>query len=368
MFEYLSHWIVQVFVVVFITLLGAFIQKIVMNRIHNRLLKTNNFWDNVLVDSIQAPLHGFIWLIGIAFAAQIVQAETDAAIFSMIEPLRYIGVISLFTWFLIRFVKRAETNLLEKNKKFDKTTADAISKILRASILITSTLVTLQTLGVSVSGILAFGGIGGIAIGFAAKDLLANFFGGFMLYMDRPFSVGDWIRSPDRQIEGTVEHIGWRLTRIRTFDKRPLYVPNSLFATISIENPSRMTNRRIRETIGVRYDDVDQVAPILEGVREMLKAHPEIDTTKTLMVHLDQFGPSSLDFFIYTFTKTTVWTRFHEIKEDVLLKIHQIIASHGAEVAFPTTTLNFPDNEVDETTLADLKRDLGHESPSNSKI
>lgn len=343
MLEYFSHWIVQVFSVVFATLLAAGIQKFVMRRIHRRLLQTRSFWDNILVDALQPPLHGLIWLLGISFAAQIVEAETDAALFSLIGPARYIGVISLFTWFLIRFVKRAEENILAKNKKVDKTTADAVGKILRGSILITATLVTLQTLGVSISGVLAFGGIGGIAIGFAAKDLLANFFGGFMLYLDRPFSVGDWIRSPDRQIEGIVEHIGWRLTRIRTFDKRPLYVPNHMFTTISIENPSRMRNRRIKETIGVRYDDINRIGPILEEIREMLKTHPEIDTSQILMVNLNEFGPSSLNFFIYTFTKTTNWAEFHKVKEDVLLKIHQIIASHGAEVAFPTTTVHLPD-------------------------
>ena len=96
---------------------------------------------------------------------------------------------------------------------------DAITKLLQMFVIITATLVVLQTLGVSVSGVLALGGIGGLAIGFAAKDLLANFFGGLMLYLDRPFAVGDWIRSPDREIEGDVEQIGWRLTRIRTFDK-----------------------------------------------------------------------------------------------------------------------------------------------------
>lgn len=343
MLDYLSHWIVQVFLVVFGTLMGAFAQKFLMHRLHRRLLHTKGFWDNILVDALQLPAHVFIWLIGITFAAQIVEAQTDAPIFAIINPVRDIGVISLVAWFLIRFVKRAEANILATNKKIDKTTADAISKILRSSILITATLVALQTLGVSISGVLAFGGIGGIAIGFAAKDLLANFFGGFMLYLDRPFSVGDWIRSPDREIEGTVEHIGWRLTRIRTFNKRPLYVPNSMFATISIENPSRMRNRRIKETIGVRYDDVGHVTPILEDIREMLRTHSEIDTSQTLMVHFNEFGPSSLNFFIYTFTKTIDWATFHKVKEDVLLKTHQIIAEHGAEVAFPTTTLHIAD-------------------------
>ncbi len=354
MLDYFSHWIVQVFAVIFITLLVAFIQKLVMGRLHRRLVQTKGLWDDVFVDALQAPLQAFIWLIGISFAAEMVQNKTDADFLSALSPIRYIGTIALITWFLIRFVKRAEKNVLSRYKKIDQTTADAIGKILRGSIIITASLVTLQTLGVSVSGVLAFGGIGGIAIGFAAKDLLANFFGGFTLYMDRPFSVGDWIRSPDKEIEGVVEQIGWRLTRIRTFDKRPLYVPNYLFTTISIENPSRMSNRRIKETIGVRYDDVAKVEPILKEIREMLKTHPEIDTNQILMVHFNQFGPSSLDFFIYTFTKTTVWARFHEIKEDVLLKIHKIIEAHGAEVAFPTTTLHLADAVKNPSSAVDF--------------
>jgi MscS family membrane protein len=135
--------------------------------------------------------------------------------------------------------------------------------LLRVSVIITAILVALQSLGFNISAVLAFGGIGGIAVGFAAKDLLANFFGGLMIYLDRPFSVGDWIRSPDRSIEGTVEKIGWRLTSIRTFDKRPLYIPNSMFANISVENPSRMTHRRIYETIGVRYEDNKHLPSLL---------------------------------------------------------------------------------------------------------
>ena len=175
---------------------------------------------------------------------------------------------------------------------------DAIGKLLRLSVIITATLVTLQTMGYSISGVLAFGGIGGIAIGFAAKDLLANFFGGLMIYLDRPFSIGDWIRSPDKEIEGTVEKIGWRLTVIRTFDKRPLYVPNSIFASIAVENPSRMTNRRIYETIGVRYDDARILPVIVDDVREMLMSHEEIDVNNTLMVNFNKFSESSVDFFI----------------------------------------------------------------------
>ena len=164
--------------------------------------------------------------------------------------LRMTAFIVLFAWFINRFIYASELNLADKefyDEPFDPATLSAISKLLRMSVVITTGLVIMQSFGYSVSGILAFGGIGGIAVGFAAKDLLANFFGGLMIYLDRPFAEGDWIRSPDQNIEGTVENIGWRLTRIRTFDQRPLYVPNSIFTHISVENPQRMRNRRIYE-------------------------------------------------------------------------------------------------------------------------
>ncbi|MDK9759697.1 mechanosensitive ion channel family protein, partial [Vibrio sp. D173a] len=172
-----------------------------------------------------------------------------------------------------------------------------------------------------------------------AKDLLSNFFGGMMIYFDRPFKVGDWIRSPDRQIEGTVERIGWRMTIIRTFDKRPIYVPNSVFSNIVVENPSRMLNRRIHETIGLRYEDADKMQAIVDDVKAMLENHPDIDAKQTLIVNFDKFGPSSLNFFIYTFTKTVNWIRFHEVKQDVLLKVLEIVHAHHADIAFPTQTI-----------------------------
>ena len=137
-----------------------------------------------------------------------------------------------------------------------------------------------------------------------------------------------------------VENIGWRVTRIRTFDKRPLYVPNSVFTQIAVENPSRMTNRRIYETIGIRYDDADKMAEIVNQVKIMLQQHAEIDSNQTLIVNFNSFAASSIDFFVYTFTKTTEWVKFHEIKQDVLLKIMDIIEKQDAEIAFPTSTLH----------------------------
>jgi MscS family membrane protein len=343
----LQSWVLQVFIIVLLTLVLVFVLKRVLSRLQAKLELTNNPWDDALISALRQPAAAVVWIVGIAFAIQIIETETRAAIFGAIEPLRDVGIIAAITWFLVRFIKEAETNLIAHNeakgKQVDRTTVDAIAKLLRLSVVITATLVALQTLGFSVSGVLAFGGIGGIAVGFAAKDLLANFFGGLMVYLDRPFAVGEWIRSPDRDIEGTVEDIGWRLTRIRTFDSRPLYVPNSAFTSIAVENPSRMKHRRIYETIGVRYDDATKVSAIVEDVTTMLKSHPAINTEATLMVNFTTCSASSLDFFIYCFTRTAVWTEFHRIKQDVLLQILEIVHKHGAEVAFPTTTVHVPD-------------------------
>ena len=337
-------WIVQLLIILLVALSADWLQKRAITKLLVRVRKTRIPWDAALFEAVGKPMTALIWLIGLTLAADIVKHEVDAAIFEIVNPMREVGVIAVIAWFLVRFVNRAEIHYLksrsEADAPVDRTTADAVAKLLRIVIIVIAFLILLQTLGFSVAGVLAFGGVGGIVVGFAARDLLANFFGGLMIYLDRPFEVGDWIRSPDKEIEGTVENIGWRLTRIRTFDKRPLYVPNSVFANIAVENPQRMTNRRIYETIGIRYDDANKMAAITRDVKQMLREHPEIDTTQTMIVNFVEFAPSSLDFFVYTFTKTTDWIRFHEIKEDVMLKILEIIEGHGAESAFPTSTIH----------------------------
>ncbi len=336
-------WMIQIFAIVFIALLLDYIQKKILRRITVQLEKTPNLWDDAFIHAVIKPLSVLIWVFGLSVALD-VAGSTNA--FKLLE----VGSIVVVSWTVIRLITFVEKNVLNQHKTqgktVDKTTADAISQLLRLSVIITSVLVGLQSLGFNISAILAFGGIGGIAVGFAAKDLLANFFGGLMIYMDRPFSVGDWIRSPDRNIEGTVERIGWRLTLIRTFDKRPLYIPNSMFASISVENPSRMTHRRIYETIGVRYDDSKHLPQIISDVKDMLTHHPEIDATQTMIVNFNKFASSSLDFFVYTFTKTTNWIKYHEVKQDVLFKITEIVEKHGAEMAFPTSTIHIENDAL----------------------
>ncbi|MDG1835092.1 MAG: mechanosensitive ion channel family protein, partial [Pseudomonadales bacterium] len=291
-----------------------------------------------LLASVRKPLRLMIWVVGVGWAAEMIAKQSASGFEEIINPLRYVLVLGILVYFLVRFIREVEKGLVHNGS--DATTTHAVGKLLRVSVIVTAVLSILQTLGISISGILAFGGFGGIAVGFAAKDLLANFFGGLMIYLDRPFALGDWIRSPDREIEGTVESIGWRLTVIRTFDMRPLYIPNSVFANIAVENPSRMKNRRIYETIGVRYEDAALLAKIVEDVETMLRADADIDQDQTLMVNFNEFADSSLNFFIYTFTRTTNWVEFHHVKQRVLLDVFGIIESHGAECAFPTSTVH----------------------------
>ncbi len=342
-------WLNDVIVLVSLGLLVWGIWRITLRYLHALCEKTKAGWDNAFLYAVQSPISFFIgcWTILLSIES-LLKHYFSTYDLSWLPTLKFLLVILLFIWAGYRMVNQVEALVLAAAKR-DQTTVHAIAKVIRLFVLTIGGLTMMQSLGISLSGLLTFGGVGGLIAGLAAKDLLANFFGGMMLYFDRPFKIGDWVRSPDRDIEGTVEKIGWRMTVIRTFDKRPLYIPNSIFSNIVVENPSRMSHRRIVETIGLRYDDVTKVAPIIEQVKAMLIAHPDIDATQTLIVNFDAFGASSLDFFIYTFTKTTNWVKFHQIKQDVLLKVIGIIHENDADVAFPTQTLH-----LEQSTVAPL--------------
>lgn len=350
LFEFggVSLWVYEVFIIVLLVLTVSLIARYLIAKLALSAAKTSNLWDDALVDALHTRVNYLILIAGISFAVEIANQGNVSGLIDLIGTVRHVLIIITLAWGLMVFItgiQQASIQMAkEKSTGTDVTAIRAIGKLLRTAVIITTALIVMQTLGFSVSGVLAFGGMGGIAIGFAAKDLLANFFGALTIYLDRPFSEGDWIRSPDREIEGIVENIGWRLTVIRSFDKRPIYVPNSVFASIAIENASRMSNRRIYESIGLRYADIKQMDAIVAAVTQMLRTHKEIDQTQTLIVNFTEFNASSVDFMVYTFTKTTDWVRFHEIKQDVLLQIADIIEQHDAEMAFPSRSLYVEDS------------------------
>ncbi len=344
---------VQILVIAAGTIAVNFVLMRVADVVSWKTRKSETFWDDVLVDAARLPVRLSLWLAGLSWIMVLLKDRVDWAVFDYVDESRRVLFIAIMVFFALRFFKYMEDALVDPargEKAMDYTTASAITKLLSTIVLVLAGMTILQTLGFSMSGVVAFGGVGGIAVGFAARDTLANFFGGLMIHMDHPFRVGDWVRSPDRDIEGVVEEIGWRLTTIRTFDKRPLYVPNAIFSTVSLENPSRMLNRRIYEKLGIRYQDWHRMRPIVDEVRDMLMNHEEIDTAQTMIVNFNSYEASHLEFFVYTFTKTREWVKFHHVKQEILLSIMEIIEKHGAEVAFPTRTLHLfreqPDGEV----------------------
>ncbi|CDT56382.1 putative Mechanosensitive ion channel MscS [Vibrio coralliirubri] len=337
--------------VLFITI-ASFLAWVAWRIIHNRLeilvQKTPFHWDDLLLEALKTPVSTLLWCWPATVSVGLILQDQFGNEINWLKTLKHILIICTFVWFTLRMITNTEAYVLEQKNR-DETTVQAIAKVARLFFMVMGGLTIMQAFGLSLSGLLTFGGVGGLIVGLAAKDLLSNFFGGMMIYFDRPFKVGDWIRSPDRQIEGTVERIGWRMTIIRTFDKRPLYVPNSVFSNIVVENPSRMLNRRINETFGLRYQDANKLALIVDDVKAMLETHPDIDAKQTLIVNFDKFGPSALNFFIYTFTKTVNWVRYHEVKQDVLLQVLAIIHKHNADIAFPTQTLKIDPQGFGET-------------------
>lgn len=342
-------WLLITVSLLVITFLIDFVFRTVVHSFNRLLDKRHQAFLKTIVISSVAPFSFYIWLSGSVIVLVTLLSHFEFLI-ELIPHIAAIkstfGVIAI-AWFAIRWVAQFELYLNELqaiDQKWDPISIEALGKVFRLTVFIVAGLVILSSLGVNLTGLIAFGGMGGIAVGFAAKDMVGNVLGGLMLYWDKPFGVGDWIRSADKEIEGTVESIGWRMTVVRTFDKRPLYIPNGTFSQIAIENPSRMTHRRIRETIGVRYVDVNKVAEITSAIRKMMQDHPDIASDQTLIINFNVYNQSTLDILIYGFTHTTDWVTFHKVKEDVLLKIAQIVAEKGAEMAFPTRTLYVEDS------------------------
>jgi len=318
----------------------AFIAHVVLGFILKQIIahtsKTENKLDDHLIDAISPPLKVLIWFGWIYFSTNAFKGQIEA----LSKVVEYIDITPIFiiTWGVVRVVSGVESYMLESSTGVENDSIRLFSRLIKILIIIAIALGIAQYLGFSISSLLTFGGVGGIVMGFAAKDMLSNIFGGLMIQMDKPFSTGDWIRST--KFEGVVEKIGWRMTRIRTFSKNPVYIPNSIFATIPIETPSRMTNRRIKEIIGIRYDDIKQLPAITNEIEQMLKEHKDVDRSQALRVYFNHFNASSLDITVYAFTTTVDKTTYQKVKGEILLNIADIITKNKAEIAYPTQTLH----------------------------
>jgi MscS family membrane protein len=334
---------IQIILVLGATLIAHFAARLALRHAQKIADRSYNVWDDALIAAARRPLPWLIWLSGTTFALGLLHWQQLTHLQQLLTPTRVIGSELACAWFLFKLVGELSHNAIARREaqgeEVDLTTIQGVSKVARIVVVVLGALAVMQTLGFNLSGVLAFGGVGGIAVGFAAKDLLANLFGGLMIQLDRPFKVGERVRLPDSQIEGTVEHIGWRQTILRSPEMTPVYIPNSLFSSMVVENPARMSNRRIREVIGLRYDDIGKMSIIVAEVKAMLETHPGIDPERARLAAFDQFADSSLNFFLLAFTRTIELEEFVAVKQDILLQVAAIIAKHDADIAFPTRTL-----------------------------
>ena len=335
-------WAVEILAVVFLTMVAAYAEYLIYQKALPKLARQKSHWQVGILQALHRPLSLFIWFVGLTFAVQLSvgYAEENIAL-TYLPIMRKLGALIFLIWFFSSFIYEIEKIFLvskENRLHLDKTTIRAVGQVLRVLVFVGGGFFILQTtLGVGASAILAFAGGGSFIIGWAAKDMLANIFGGFMIFLDRPFVIGDRICCSEKGIEGYVEQIGWRLTCIRTLEKIPVYLPNSFFSSMSVENPSRMTHRRIYATIGIRYCDATKLPKVLEEITFVLKSHKELDQEERTYVNFINFGTASLDILVCAYTTKVDLQEFYKVREDLFFKILAVIEKNEAACAFPIT-------------------------------
>ena len=318
-----------------------------------------------IVDIVKKPISALLIIyalnicIGIGFYPVPVPLVV-ANIFSIIY-------IIAFSWLVLTILNGYGIAIIDKiaQKSRRKEVINLALKVIYVIVLIITLLLILQKLGFDISALIASLGIGGLAVAFAAKDIIANFFASVMMLFDNSFSQGDWIVCGD--IEGTVVEIGFRKTTVRSFDNALIFVPNSKLASDPVRNWSRRkVGRRIKMLIGIEYGaTTDEIKKCVEDIKNMLINHPDIAKSEdvaakkrglryrqnivsiddyagyksNLFVVVDDFAESSINILIYCFAKTIVWGEFLDVKQDVMLKIMEILKQNGLNFAFPSQSL-----------------------------
>ncbi|MBU1989263.1 mechanosensitive ion channel family protein [bacterium] len=298
------------------------------------------------------PLMWKILLIGFSASYSILEfsESTDKLYFTLNGSMNTL----LISWALIllvdfvheSYIQLWDDGILDMRDTFVKLSVTIVKVI----VVLVTFIVLLQTWGYNIGGLLASLGLVGMAIALAAKDSARHIFGSIMIFTDAPFKVGDWIHTPD--VEGTIEDIGMRSTKVRTFAQALVSVPNGNLADSAILNWSKMDRRRIKLSLGVTYSTTStQMQNILSDIRELLKNDADIDQT-TIHVYFSDFAQSSLEIFCYFFTKTTVWGEHMQVKERIYLEFMKIIETNGASFAFPSQSIYIEQNESKSTENA----------------
>lgn len=339
-----------IFIIVVAVLVINWVMQWVLYVILKREDSAESVWRHAFLSAIGPPLRTIIWLIGFTIIADLFmpdgKTEQGTAFVTLFPQARNVLAVVAVAWFFLRLVGRVQDNLeahaRAKDEPLDPTASDAIGKIARAAVVITALMGIMQSLGFSLTSLLAFGGAAGIAVGFAAQSLVANLLGGLTVFATRIFKIGDDIIIPDTELNGEVEHIGWRATRVLGWDRKPFYVPNSKFNSTTVINHSQKKYRRIMEYVHLRYRDIDKVEAIVSDGNRMINEHPDIDHS-FFVFRFDSYGDFALKLFLYAYSPITNYPKFTAVKEDVLLKIAAIIGEHDAELAIPVSTVHMPD-------------------------
>jgi len=250
-------------------------------------------------------------------------------------------IIVLITWGLFNLTSPRSGILFSLNQqinnKIDSILIPFISRTVRVILIAISISIIGQEFDYDVNGLVAGLGLGGLAFALAAKEAVGNLIGGIVIVTEKPFSIGDWILTPS--VEGTVEDINFRSTKVRTFSQALVTVPNATLANEAITNWSRMGKRRITFHLGLSYHTTkEQIQRVVNRIEIMLRNHEDIHPD-TIMVAFDQYNNSSMDILIYFFTNTTVWDEHIRIKHAINLEIMEILEQEGVDVAFPSRTI-----------------------------
>jgi len=311
------------------------------NKIIPLLERTRYAFDHLLAGAASAPVGYGLLLLALdgAFSVLPLPRQPDVRAFAF-GALKVLAAADIL-WFLFRIVDvgdRYLTGLAQRTEsKLDDQLVPVIRKSLKVTIGIIGSVWVIQLLGYSVSSLVAGLGIGGLAIALALQDTLANFFGSVFIFLDRPFAVGDWIKMDG--VDGVVEDIGFRSTRVRTWPATLVSIPNKTVAAATIDNWSRMPKRRVLQTVGVTYETTaDQMEQAVEGIRKIIESEKGVDS-EFIVVRFDGFGDSSLNIMVYYYTKATRLADHMATKERINLAIMRLLDQMGLSIAFPTRTL-----------------------------
>jgi len=333
----LGNIIAAVFSLVFFLTLRKLFATLTIRVLQPLAQQTKTYYDDRILSALKGPLSFVFVTIGVRLFFALLFIETDF----ISKIINMMIVFNLF-WAIYALIHALRGAVYHFTKRFNPELAhemgNFILTIIRGIVLFVGLGSILQVWGINVAGLVAGLGIGGLAFALAAKDTAANLFGSIALLLDKSIRIGEWIKIDG--VEGTVEDIGMRTTKIRSFGKSLITLPNQVIANSPIENFSRRGVRRIKMTIGVTYStSSQQMEKILVDIQTMLRNHENIAQKETMLVNFTTFGDSSLNILIYTFSNTSNWEKYMDIKEDVNLKIMKIIEENNSAFAFPSQSL-----------------------------